>query len=104
MNDLFNEILINQSETLSVWSAIIAMVVSLLFGFAISITYMKTKPEGYQRSFVVTLLMLPVVLAVIILFVGSNVARAFSMAGALTIIRFRSAPGDRRILVTYFSV
>lgn len=38
--------------------------------------------------------MLPIILTVIILFVGSNVARAFSLAGTLSIIRFRSAPGD----------
>ena len=42
----------------------------------------------------ITLLMLPMILSVIILFVGSNVARAFSLAGTLSIIRFRSAPGD----------
>ena len=38
--------------------------------------------------------MLPVILSVIIVFVGSDVARAFSLAGTLSIIRFRSAPGD----------
>ena len=42
----------------------------------------------------VTLLMLPIILSVIILFIGSNIARAFSLAGTLSIIRFRSAPGD----------
>jgi hypothetical protein len=38
--------------------------------------------------------MLPAVVTVIILLVGNNVARAFSLAGAFSIIRFRSAPGD----------
>jgi len=38
--------------------------------------------------------MLPIILSVIILFIGSNIARAFSLAGTLSIIRFRSAPGD----------
>jgi hypothetical protein len=38
--------------------------------------------------------MLPAVITVIILLVGNNVARAFSLAGAFSIIRFRSAPGD----------
>jgi uncharacterized membrane protein YhiD involved in acid resistance len=36
----------------------------------------------------------PTVIAIIILLIGSNVARAFSLAGAFSIIRFRSAPGD----------
>ena len=38
--------------------------------------------------------MLPIILSVIILFIGSNIARAFSLAGTLSIIRVRSAPGD----------
>lgn len=41
-----------------------------------------------------TLIMIPTVIAIIILLIGSNVARAFSLAGAFSIIRFRSAPGD----------
>jgi hypothetical protein len=42
----------------------------------------------------VTLVALPAAITVIILLVGNNVARAFSLAGAFSIIRFRSAPGD----------
>lgn len=38
--------------------------------------------------------MTPCVVAIIILLIGSNIARAFSLAGAFSIIRFRSAPGD----------
>ncbi len=37
---------------------------------------------------------MPTVIAVIILLIGSNIARAFSLAGAFSIIRFRSAPRD----------
>lgn len=37
---------------------------------------------------------MPAVITVIILLVGNSVARAFSLAGAFSIIRFRSAPGD----------
>lgn len=72
-----------------------AIVSSLIFGLAIALTYMKThKDSSYSQSLTVTLTILPVILAMIILFVGSNVARAFSLAGTLTIIRFRSAPGE----------
>lgn len=94
MNNLFNNILVNLSEGITVGSAIITMVVAVLFGVAIAFTYYKTQEENYQRSMAVTLLMLPIILSVIIVFIGSNVARAFSLAGTLSIIRFRSAPGD----------
>lgn len=40
------------------------------------------------------MVILPVVITVIIMLVGNNVARAFSLAGAFSIIRFRSAPGN----------
>ena len=94
MNNLFNNVLSNISGNLTVLSAIITMLTAILFGGIIGFTYYKTQEENYQRSMAITLLMLPVILSVIILFVGSNIARAFSLAGTLSIIRFRSAPGD----------
>ena len=46
--------------------------------------------------------MLPAIIAVIILLVGNNVARAFSLAGAFSLIRFRSAPGDPKDIAYVF--
>lgn len=46
--------------------------------------------------------MLPAIIAIIILLVGSNIARAFSLAGAFSIIRFRSAPGDPKDIAYVF--
>ncbi|WP_368677451.1 DUF4956 domain-containing protein [Acinetobacter sp. VT 511] len=60
----------------------------------ISLTYMKTNQSTYSQSFTLTMVVLPVIVAIIILLIGSNIARAFSLAGAFSIIRFRSAPGD----------
>lgn len=94
MDNLFNNILTNTSDEITVVSAITAMFVALIFGAAISFTYYKNQEENYQRSMAITLLMLPIILSVIIVFIGSNIARAFSLAGTLSIIRFRSAPGD----------
>lgn len=94
MENLFNNILINTSTQLTAASATATILVAVLFGATIAFTYYKTQEESYQKSLAITLLMLPVILSVIILFVGSNIARAFSLAGTLSIIRFRSAPGD----------
>ena len=94
MNNLFNVILSNVSADITVGGAVITMLVAIVFGVVIGLTYYKTQEENYQRSMAVTLLMLPIILSVIIMFVGSNIARAFSLAGTLSIIRFRSAPGD----------
>jgi predicted amino acid-binding ACT domain protein len=56
---------------------------------------MKTYPQGnYSQNFALTMILLPSVIAIIILLIGSDIARAFSLAGAFSIIRFRSAPGE----------
>jgi hypothetical protein len=71
------------------------MGVSFALGLLISLTYIKTcSMRGYSQNFSLTLILVPTVIAIIILLIGSNVARAFSLAGAFSIIRFRSAPGD----------
>lgn len=94
MDNLFNNILANVSQDITITSAVITMIAAVVFGLAISFTYYKIQEENFQRNMAVTLMMLPIILSVIILFIGSNIARAFSLAGTLSIIRFRSAPGD----------
>lgn len=97
MNSFFNEILVNTSADLTFIQSLITMAVALILGGGIAFTYYKTQDEEYyQRSLAITLCMLPIILSVIILFIGSNIARAFSLAGTLSIIRFRSAPGDAK--------
>ena len=64
-------------------------------GLFISIIYIKTQgKESFSHGFTITLIMLPAIIAIIILLVGNNIARAFSLAGAFSLIRFRSTPGD----------
>ena len=77
------------------------LILSLLSAFAIGLflayIYQKTnRGRSNNQGFALTLAVLPAILAIIILLIGSNVARAFSLAGAFSIIRFRSAPGDPR--------
>ncbi len=52
------------------------------------------KNKSPSQSFALTLVMIPAIITIIVLLVGSNIARAFSLAGVFAIIRFRSAPGD----------
>lgn len=94
LDSLFNETL--TSTTFGFSSAIITIIVAIALGGLISVTYMKTNPGGYSQNFTLTMIILPVIVAMIILLIGNNIARAFSLAGAFSIIRFRSAPGDPR--------
>lgn len=88
---LFNSLASDTQMNLT--QALLTIGVAFILGAIISITYMKTQP-GYTQSFTLTMVVLPVIVAIIILLIGSNIARAFSLAGAFSIIRFRSAPGD----------
>lgn len=82
------------TSTLTFGTALITIFVSLALGGIISFTYMKTNDQSYSQGFALTMVLLPAIVAIIILLIGSNIARAFSLAGAFSIIRFRSAPGN----------
>ena len=91
------------SDSFTFSEVIIVLLSSLVLGFAISLLYIFThRKTGYTPSFAVTLVMLPAIIAVIIMLIGNNVARAFSLAGAFTIIRFRSAPADPKDIAYVF--
>jgi hypothetical protein len=89
--------------TLSFGSAVLIIVSALALGLIISLVYMLThKKEGYTSGFIIALVMLPAIISVIIYLVGNNVARAFSLAGAFSLIRFRSAPGNSKDIAYVF--
>lgn len=83
------------STTLSFLEVVQTILMAFISGGIISYTYRKTASLGsYSQSFGITMVLLPAVVGIIIFLIGSDVARAFSLAGAFSIIRFRSAPGE----------
>lgn len=72
---------------------VLSFVLSLAVGWIYKITY---KGVAYTQSYVHTLVLLSMVVAVVMLIVGSNIARAFTLVGALSIVRFRNAIKDTR--------
>lgn len=104
---MFNTIFTAVSDgSISIAQAAIAIGTAFIIGFIIAAVYMfMCKKEGYQKNFIIGLAMLPAVVAVVILLVGSNVARAFSMAGAFALVRFRSALGSAKdISIVFFTM
>ncbi len=82
-------------DTFTLMNMVVALISALSLGFFISLVYLYIqKDDGYTPSFTITLIILPAVVAVVIMLIGSNVARAFSLAGAFSLVRFRSAPGN----------
>ena len=75
----------------------LSMVMSTLLTFVIAFVYRLThRGTSYSQSFLVTMFLMAVTTSVVMLIIGSNIARAFSLVGALSIIRFRTAVKDAR--------
>ncbi|MCL9662526.1 DUF4956 domain-containing protein [Paenibacillus hunanensis] len=94
LENIFTSTLSSTATELTLTNALITIVISIILGGLISLTYMYTNRSGFSQNFTLTMVLLPTIVAIIILLIGSNIARAFSLAGAFSIIRFRSAPGD----------
>lgn len=75
---------------------------ALVFGFLLSLVYVFLAKKGRSSSFAISLVILPAVVSIVIMLVGSNVARAFSLAGVFSLIRFRSAPGEAKDISLVF--
>lgn len=85
------------SGTYSVADVTVALVLSFVLAAAVGWVYRAThKGVSYSQSYVQTLVMLGMLTSLIMLIVGSNIARAFSLVGALSIVRFRNAVKETR--------
>lgn len=92
-----------QDTTLNVGNTITYMLIAAVFGLIIgSVYFVICKKEQRSLSFFLSLVMIPAVVAVVIALVGSNVARAFSIAGVFALVRYRSVPGDGKDIAFVF--
>lgn len=67
-----------------------ALVVGLMLAFAYSFK------SRYTKSFVVTLALIPAVVCMVILLVNGNIGTGVAIAGAFSLVRFRSVPGSAK--------
>lgn len=85
------------SGTFSVTDIVIAMALSFVLSAVVGFVYRAThRNVSYSQSYVQTLVILGMIVALIMLVVGSNLARAFSLVGALSVVRFRNAVKETR--------
>lgn len=94
---------VTADTTLNVGNTITCMLVAAVFGLVIGGVYFAVcKKEQRSLSFFLSLVMIPAVVAVVISLIGSNVARAFSIAGVFALVRYRSIPGDGKDIAFVF--
>lgn len=88
------------TTVISVTDFLLCLGVSLVIGIIMAISYMyRTR---YTKSFVVTLALLPAVVCVVIMMVNGNVGTGVAVAGAFSLVRFRSVPGTAKEICTLF--
>jgi len=72
--------------------------VAFVLGVAVAGIYWAThrRDETLSSSFVATLIMLSILIAMLTQVIGDNTARAFSLLGVLSVVRFRTIVEDTR--------
>jgi len=94
-----NESFTNFGTDFDIIDIIIVLFWAILLSFLIAVTYRGThRGISYSYNFTQNLVLLGLIVSVIMLIIGSNIARAFTLVGALSIVRFRSAIKDARDL------
>lgn len=88
------------TAVISVTDFLLCLGASLVIGILMAFAYMyRTR---YTKSFVVTLALLPAVVCVVIMMVNGNVGTGVAVAGAFSLVRFRSVPGTAKEICTLF--
>ncbi len=93
----FLEALQDTSEVFTVFDVVLTIVLSFVLSTVIGLNYRAThRGVAYSQSYVQTLVLMAMTVGIIMLVIGSNIARAFTLVGALSIVRFRNAVKETR--------
>ena len=87
-------------DSIPLYAFLAVSAVSLLLGGLIALCYRKTAGNGGTMAGALTLL--PFLVQVVILLVNGNLGAGVAVAGAFSLVRFRSAPGTARDITSIF--
>ena len=79
---------------------LLCLVTALILGFVLAGTY-RIKSR-YTKSFLLTLAILPAIVCMVIMMVNGNIGAGVAVAGAFSLVRFRSAPGSAKEIAYIF--
>lgn len=88
------------TQVIAISDFLLCMGTALLLGVAMAGVYMLR--SRYTKSFVVTLILLPAVVCVVIMMVNGNIGAGVAVAGAFSLVRFRSVPGTAKEICMLF--
>jgi len=85
------------SHIYSYFDILMNLSLSIFLGLFISYVYKLThKGVSYSQSFMLTIVFVTIIVAMVMMVIGNNIARAFALVGALSIIRFRTVVKDTK--------
>ena len=90
----------DMTATIGLGDFLLCIGASLLIGIILSIGYMTH--ARYTKSYIITLSVLPAVVCVVIMMVNGNIGTGLAVAGAFTLVRFRSVPGSAKEITMLF--
>lgn len=97
---MLESILTDATATVSLIDCIICIVVAIILGGIISLTHKLTTKT--TPNFLLTLAILPVLVQVVILLINGNLGTSLAVAGAFSLVRFRSMPGNSKEIISVF--
>lgn len=101
LNSFFQGIFDTQfTVVISVSKFLLCIGVTLILGLILAGVY--TYRNRYSGSFLVTLALLPAIVCVVIMMVNGNVGAGVAVAGAFSLVRFRSVPGTAKEIGAIF--
>ncbi len=106
MDELIKESLndFNVISSVNLIEGIFALIISSILNIILSKFYTYTNTNhSYSSSFAQSMVLVGITVTLIMIIIGSNIARAFALVGAMSIVRFRNPVKDSRDLVFIFS-
>ena len=95
---MLESILTQTNGVVSLGSSLICIFVAIILGGLISLTHKLTTKT--TPNFLLTLVILPVLVQVVIFLINGNLGTAFAVAGAFSLVRFRSMAGNSKEIVS----
>ncbi len=86
--------------SIDIWDFLICVGAALLLGIVIAFAF--SFKARFTKSFVCTLALLPAIVCVVIMMVNGHIGAGVAVAGAFSLVRFRSAPGTAREITAIF--
>ena len=98
--NILNGFLVNEE----VLGMLFSMLMGILVGGIIAIGYfIANNGKKFSKNFVITILILPVIMAITIPFIATDLKKTLSLAGIFALVRFRSMPGDSKDILYLFT-